>query len=74
MVRLKVEAAEGFFMDIEIDVEKLREGLVDHYGTAMIGGQWPAIADLSGVEDASPEELIQIAEREGIDLSEYEAR
>jgi hypothetical protein len=61
-------------MDIEINVERLREGLVDHYGTAMTGGQWPAIADLSEVENASPEKLIRLAEREGIDLRKYEAR
>lgn len=61
-------------MDIEIDVEKLREGLMDYYGTAMTGGAWPAITDLSDVEDASPQELIRIAEREGIDLRRYEAR
>ena len=60
-------------MDIEIDVEKLRAGLSDYHGTAMTGGMWPAIADLSEVEEASPAELIQIAEREGIDLRKYEA-
>jgi len=60
-------------LDIEIDVEKLREGLVDYYGTAMTGGMWPAIADLSQVEEAPPAELIRIAQREGIDLTKYEA-
>ena len=61
-------------MDIRIDVEKLRRGLMDYYGTAMTGGQWPAIADLSEVENASPEKLIRIAERDRIDLRKYEAK
>lgn len=60
-------------MPIEIAVEKLRAGLVDYYGTAMTGGAWPAIAELSAVEQASPPELTRIAQREGIDLTQYEA-
>ena len=61
-------------MEIKIDVDKLREGLVDYYGTAMAGGQWPAIADVSEVETASPQKLIQLAEREGLDLRKFEAK
>ena len=61
-------------MKIDIDVDRMRQGLVDHFGTAMAGGAWPAIADVSEVENASPEELIEIAEQEGIDLRRFEAR
>ena len=60
-------------MEININVEELRAGLVDYYGTVMVGGQWPAIADLSEVEGASPEQLIRMAEQAGIDLRKYEA-
>ena len=59
-------------MDIEINIGKLRAALMNYYGTAMTGGEWPAIADLSGIEYASPQELIRIAEREGVDLKKYE--
>lgn len=60
-------------MKIDIDVDRLRQGLVDHSGTAMAGGAWPAIADVSEVESVSAQELIEIAEREGIDLRKFEA-
>jgi len=63
--------AGGGGMDIRIDVERLRRALIDYFGTAMTAGAWPAIADVSEVEDASPIELIRIAEREGIDLREF---
>ncbi|MEC4183408.1 hypothetical protein VJ918_01140 [Adlercreutzia sp. R21] len=31
-----------------IDVDALREYLRDYYGTAMMSGLWPAVADLGG--------------------------
>lgn len=56
-----------------MDYESLRQDLMDYYGTAMHSGFPMAVIDLSGVESASDSELIRIAEREGFDLSEYEA-
>ena len=53
-----------------IDIEKLRRALIDYFGTAMI--RFPmAIAELSEVKSASPERLVEIAEKNGFDLSEY---
>ena len=44
-----------------IDFERLREDLIDYFGTAMM--QFPmAMMDLSKVENASCEELIMIKE------------
>lgn len=53
-----------------INIEKLRRALIDYFGTAMI--RFPmAIAELSEVKTASPERLVEIAENNGFDLSEY---
>ena len=53
-----------------IDTEKLRRALIDYFGTAMM--RFPmAIAELSEVKTASPERLVEIAEKNGFDLSEY---
>ena len=47
-------------MEQEIDYEKLREDLMDYFGSAMM--YYPvAVVDLSRVENASEEELIFIA-------------
>ncbi len=54
-----------------IDIEKLRDDLIDYFGTAM--GMFPmAIMDVSKVERASESELISIARKNGFDLSKYE--
>jgi hypothetical protein len=58
-------------MDVEIDLERLREDLVDEYGTAMFNGFPPALLDLSDVESASPEELIAFALKSRVDLGKY---
>ena len=53
-----------------IDIEKLRRALIDYFGTAMM--RFPmAIAELSEVKTASPERLVEIAEKNGFDLSEH---
>ena len=45
---------------MEIDVEELRRALMDHYGTAM--QLYPqAVVDLTQVEHAAPEQLLQLA-------------
>ena len=54
-----------------IDVDKLRRDLIDYFGSAM--QYYPqAVIDLSKVETASPEELVNIALDNGFDLSDYE--
>lgn len=57
---------------IEIDIDKLRSDLVDYFGTAMFNASPLAVIDLSKVENASEEELIQIALKKGFDLTEYQ--
>lgn len=57
---------------LEIDIEKLREDLIDYYGTAMFNASPLAVMELTKVENATPEELIQIALKNKIDLSNYQ--
>lgn len=54
-----------------IDYEKLRSDLIDYFGTAMTSGFGVAIIDLSRVERASENELINIALQCGFDLNDY---
>ena len=56
---------------MNIDYEKLREDLIDYFGSA-IGIFQVAIIDVTRVENASNLELLQIAKQNGFDLSEYE--
>ena len=46
-------------MKVEIDIEKLRDDLIDYYGTAMSFHPM-AMMDLSKVKNADPDELIEI--------------
>ena len=57
---------------MQIDVEALREYLVDYCGTAMFGGFPAAMMDLADVESMSPAQLCQKAEEMGIDLRRFE--
>ena len=59
----------GDFMNI--DIKKLREDLINYFGTAMASGFGMAVMDLSRVERASDEELIRIALDCGFDLNDY---
>ena len=52
---------------MNIDFDKLREDLIDHFGTAM--GTFPIVAE---VETATDRELIRIATQNGFDLTDYE--
>lgn len=54
-----------------LDVERLRRDMMDYYGTAMFGGFPMAVMDLSKVECASDDELIRMAEKNGVDLRKY---
>ena len=55
----------------EIDFERLREDLVDYFGTAMFNGFPMAVVDVTQVEIASNEQLIQIAQSNGFNLNNY---
>ena len=50
------------------NIEELRRDLMDYYGTAMNSGFGMAVIDLSEIEHASPEKLISIAKKLGVDL------
>lgn len=52
---------------VTVDVDALRAYLLDYCGTAMFSGFPAALLDVSDVSGASPEELVRIAERLGVD-------
>lgn len=57
-------------MEVEIDIERLREDLINYFGSAM--GFFPvAVMDLAKVESASPQELVDIAIKNNFDLNKY---
>lgn len=53
-----------------IDYEKLRNDLIDYFGTAFTLNTL-AMVDLFRVQNASDEELVNIAKRNGFDLTKY---
>ena len=56
-----------------IDIARLRQDLEDEcYGAFFGGGFGGALMESFEIEDASPEELIQIARRNNVDLEQYE--
>ena len=59
---------------ILVDVDALREALVDETGAAVFAGSPWAIADVAALEDADPAELIREAENRGWDLRRFEVR
>lgn len=61
-------------MEIEVDIDALREYLLDYCGTAMFSGFPAAVLDVIGIEQADGYESCQIAERLGIDLRRFEVR
>lgn len=58
-------------MKIEVDVDQLRESLLDRAGSAAGAGFPAAMLDVMDNEDESPQELLARAEREGLDLRDY---
>ena len=57
---------------MEIDISALRQDLEDYYGTAMCSGFPMAVVELTQVENASPQELVELSQRAGFDLCRYE--
>lgn len=58
-------------MKINVDVDQLREGLLDRAGSAVGVGFPAAMLDVMDIEDESPQELLARAEREGLDLRDF---
>ena len=58
-------------MEYEIDISRLRRDLEDYYGTAMFSGFPMAVMDVSRVERMSAQELVELAQKNGIDLRKY---
>jgi ABC-type uncharacterized transport system permease subunit len=56
---------------VTIDVDRLRNALLDRFGTAAFSGFPLAFAEVVEVESASPEGLVEIALREKMDLEEF---
>ena len=57
-----------------IDVDKLRDDMLNEDLGAFFGGGFGgALVEAVDVERASDEELVEMAQRQGIDLSRYEA-
>jgi hypothetical protein len=58
--------------NVKIDIEKLRDDLREEaLGTYFAAGYGGALIESFDINKASPEELIDIAYRYGIDLNEY---
>ena len=62
---------EGCTMRIDVDIDQLREGLLDRAGSAAGVGFPAALLDVMDIEDESPQELLARAEREGLDLRDF---
>lgn len=58
-------------MKIDVDVDRLRKGLLDRAGSAAGVGFPAAMLDVMDIEDGSPQELLARAEREGLDLRDF---
>ena len=58
-------------MKINVDVDQLREGLLDRAGSAAGVGFPASMLDVMDIEDESPQELLARAEREGLDLRDF---
>mgnify|MGYP003571623831 CR=1 FL=1 len=56
------------YYDNEIDYEKVREKLIDYFGSAMFIDASFAIMNLSQIENASDSQLLEIARMNNIDL------
>ena len=56
-----------------IDIERLRNDIMNYYGTAMAGGFNFAMVDLIKAQTCSDEELIYIARKLNFDLTLYQS-
>lgn len=58
-------------MRIDVDIDQLRDGLLDRAGSAAGAGFPAAMLDVMDIEDESPQELLARAGREGLDLRDF---
>ncbi len=58
-------------MEYDIDIDALRRDMKDYYGTAMFSGFPMAVMDLSKVERLSDQELVEVVQKNGVDLRKY---
>ncbi len=56
---------------MKIDIEKLRQYLINYYGTAMINSFPTAMTDLLEVENASNEKVLSLALKNNINLNNF---
>ena len=60
------------YVDIDdINVERLRNDLIEYFGSAMNVASPVAMMDLVKVENASDEQVVRIALSNGFDLNNY---
>lgn len=59
---------------IRVDIDALRDYLLDYCGSAMFPGFPAAVLDVVDIEQADSYELCQMAERLGIDLHKFEVQ
>ncbi len=58
-------------MKHEIDIDRLRADMEDDFGTAMFNASPMAVMDLAKVESMSARELVEFADKHGVDLADY---
>jgi len=56
---------------VHVDTDKLKKDLKEYFGTAMFGGSPLAMMDMVQVEGADENELLEIAKRNGFDITDY---
>lgn len=56
---------------MEIDIEKLRNDLIDYLGTAYFSGYGVAVVEIGEIENASAEKVIELAQKYGFNLENY---
>ena len=56
---------------MELDIERLRNDLMNYFGTAMFSGFSMAIIELLKIENATDEEILEIAQNNNFDLGNY---
>lgn len=61
-------------MYTDVDFEKLRNDLLDYYGTFMVNLFPAAVFELGRIEKASEQELLTIAKENNFDLNDYEVK
>lgn len=55
----------------DIDIERLREDLIDYFGTAAFNFAPQAMLEVEKIERASARELIEIADDNGFNIEKY---